>query len=306
MRYVLVITALLAVGCPELPPTRDARGLYVDLHKAVEFQAATSWVVDRLAVEELNDDIMNSVCQTTPEAREDLRAWINARFESEIGQDASAHEHPSELAYREEGSMTRRVERLRHIERVRMLLEAGDRIAAECPYWTEPDSSFAGIESDEGRVVILAESVGAGALRLADGDTGFGGGGGGALMLGFGIRRLTLGIGIELGADGTLPEAPDGSRSFEAVFSSAIPVLFRYTNISRVIDIQLSYRTLWSDTVRHGARASIGYGVTTPRVSKFMPYGLLWIGYEIFPSANGASTEHAFLIGTRVGLNWDP
>ncbi len=108
MRALMLLAVL--VGCAQLPPTRDARGLYIDLHKAVEYQAATSWVVDRLAVEELNDDIMNSVCQTTPEAREDLRAWIDARFENEIGQGASAHEHPSELAYREEGdSMTRRV-----------------------------------------------------------------------------------------------------------------------------------------------------------------------------------------------------
>ena len=151
-----------------------------------------------------------------------------------------------------------------------------------------------------------AEGVGAGSLRVTDGTTGFGGGGGGGLLLAYGTRRLTVGLGIEIGADGTLPETPDGGRSFEAVFASAVPLLLRFTDVSRVFDIELSYRTLFADQVRHGARINIGYGVTTPRVSDFMPYGLLWIGYEIFPGNGGATTEHAFLLGTRVGLNWDP
>ena len=85
-----------------------------------------------------------------------------------------------------------------------------------------------------------------------------------------------------------------------------MPLLIRYTNVSRVLDIEITYRTLWSDDRRHGMRVDIGYGLTTPRVAGLMPYGLLWIGYEMFPAAHGQPMEHALVAGTRVGFDWDP
>ena len=187
-----------------------------------------------------------------------------------------------------------------------MLLDAARHDAVDCPYWSESDPDFAGIESDEARVVILAESSGSGGVRFAGGDIGVGGGGGGRLFGAYGIGRFTLGIGAELGADGSLPETEDGGRTFEAVLSSSAMFLMRYTYVSRVLDVELSYRTLYNDERRHGFRIDIGYGITTPRVAGFMPYGLLWIGYETYPSARGQSAEHAVLVGTRVGFDWDP
>ena len=110
-----------------------------------------------------------------------------------------------------------------------------------------------------------------------------------------------------MGASGTLPKTDEGARTFQAVAASAVPVLFRISDVSRHIDIELAYLTLWPDGERkHGVRLGLGYGLSTPRVAGFMPYALLWVGYELFPAQDGAPTEHGFILGTRVGVDWDP
>lgn len=308
MKRWLLGALVVCLGCATLPESRGSRGLYVDLRKAVQFhESSGDWVVDRVEVDGMREEVMSSTCRTSRETREDLRMWLDSRIEDEAGAGASGHSQPSALVYAEEGGMSSRVREVQKLERVRMLLDAADDLASECPYWTEPDERFAGIESDEGRVVLLAESVGGGALRLAGSEVSFGGGGGARLMLGLGIRQLTLGLGFGLTAAATFVETEDGARSFEAVFSSEVPLLVRLTNIGRVFDFVVSYRTLFLDSgTRHGAHFEIGYGLTTPRVATLMPYGLLWIGYEIFPSSGSLPMEHAFFLGTRVGFDWDP
>ena len=304
---LLMLGAVLG-GCAHLPPARNARGLYVDLRKAVQFRESSGdWVVDRLEVEDMQETIMASGCRTSVETREDLRMWVNTQIDAELGAGASGAAVPSEAAYREDGRVSGRVKELQRLERVRLLLDAADEASAECPYWTHADPRFAGIETDEGRFVVLAESVGAGALRVSDGDTNFGGGGGGRLMAALGVGRLTLGVGFGITAAATFVETTDGARSFEAVVSSEVPLLLRVTSITRVFDIVLSYRTLFQDSgARHGGRVEIGYGLTTPRVATLMPYGVLWVGYELFPAQQGGHAEHAILVGTRVGFDWDP
>ncbi len=140
------------------------------------------------------------------------------------------------------------------------------------------------------------------------GNVDLGAGGGGRILLGYGVsQRLTIAVGGEIAASGTLPETEDGTRTFEAVAASAVPVLFRITDVSRHFDIELTWRTLYPEGPnRHGVRLGIGYGLSTPRVASFMPYGLIWVGYELFPAQHGSVTEHAIIVGTRVGVNWDP
>lgn len=299
MKRGVIACLVAALGCTALPSQRGARGLYHDLRKKVEIREADDWVVDSLEVDDAVKAAMHSVCTAPPEAREELRLWLATQIASRGGS--------SESLYDEEGSLTREVKELRRLERVRLLLERTEDHAHECPYWIESDEDFAGLESDEGRLVFLLETRGGPALIFSDGQTAIGGGGGGALIPAYGVtRRFTLGIGFEAGADGLLPETDTGSRSFEAVASIGVPVLLRFTNISRVVDIEAAWRRRYGDVTRDGFRVAIGYGLTTPRLSAFMPYGVIWVGYGMFPAANGEPMEHSVWIGTRVGFDWDP
>ncbi len=296
MRTVAVV--VLVAGCAALPEQRGARGLYHDLRKTVEIREADDWVVDSLEIDNATRAAMHSVCTAPPEAREDLRLWLSTQIAASGG--------PSEAQFDEEG-LTGDVKEVRRLERVLALLERTEDHAHECPYWIEQDEDFAGLESDEGRLVFLLETRGGPALLFSDGDVAIGGGGGGALIPAFGVsKRFTLGVGFEAGADGLLPETDSGTRSFEAVASIGVPLLMRFTNISRVVDIEASWRRRYGDVTRDGFRIAIGYGLTTPRVSAFMPYGLIWVGYGMFPAANGEAIEHSVWLGTRVGFDWDP
>jgi hypothetical protein len=295
-RAAIVLLAFTA--CTPLPEQRVARGLYSDLHQAVELRENNEWVVDRLEVEGSIESVMSSVCATDREDREDVRMFVAEQIAAEGGS--------SEELYRQEG-LTRRVKRVRRLERVRAMLDAGEDVVAECPYWLEPDEDFAGVEGNERRVVILAETRGGGALVVSDGEVGLGGGGGGRLMLAAGLGpRVTLGVGFELGAEGRLPETDDGRRSFEGILATALPVLLRVRDMSRIVDVELAWTQRYDSPTRHGARIGIGYGLTTPRVSAFMPYGVIWVGYGLTPGAHGEPTDHTVWLGTRVGFDWDP
>jgi len=302
------LVGLLLVGCTPLPEAQAPRGLYVDLRKAVILQQQEEWVVDRLEVADALESVMGSVCATNREAREDLRSWIDTHIAEEAGPGLARSASPSRALYEQAGEMNGDIEDVRTLERVRMLLEAGEDSAGDCPYWVEEDEEFAGNEGDEDRFVVLAESLGGATLRVGGGKVSLGAGGGGRILLGYGFsRRLTIAIGGEVGASGTLPETDSGTRTFEAVAASAVPVLFRVTDVSRHFDVELAWRTLYPEgPARHGMRIGLSYGLSTPRVASFMPYGLIWVGYEIFPAQNGSTTEHAIVVGTRVGVNWDP
>ena len=302
--FLLALALAAAAGCSPLPEQRAVRGLYQDLRKTVQFRESNDWVVDELEVEDAAETVMHSVCKTDRETREDLRMWLEQQIEAEGG--------PSRAQYEAEGEMNGQIREARRLERVRALLDRVEDAASECPYWVERDERYAGLEGDEGRFVVFLESRGGGAMLLSKTDEGehevrIGGGGGGRLMPGFGIsRRLTLAIGFEVGVDGRLPENAGGSRSFEAVFATAVPLLLRITDMNRVVALEISLTSRYEDDTRHGFRVGIGYGLTTPRVAGLMPYGVAWIGYQQMPSAYGLPTEHTIWLGTRVGFDWAP
>ncbi len=292
------MTVLVLAACTPMPERRDARGLYADLYKAVDFRENNDWVVDRLEVEDSLESIMASVCATDRDAREDVRLFVGTQIAAEGG--------PSEALFRREG-LSRRVKSVRRMERVLVMLDAAEDAAVDCPYWLQPDADFAGVESDERRFVVLAETRGGGALVVSDRAVAVGGGGGARLLLGGGFGpRVTLGVGFELGVEGRLPENDVGRRSFEGILASSVPMVLRVRDMSRVVDVELAWTQRHDSPTRHGVRVGVGYGLTTPRVSAFMPYGVIWVGYGITPAAHGEPTDHTLWLGTRVGFDWDP
>ena len=296
---MLFLAGVVLVACAPLPPQTASRGLYRDLRKTVEFRENDDWVVDDLEVSDSLRGVMRSICSTEEAAREDLQLWLATEIERRGG--------ASRRQFERNGGLSRSIRETRRLERITELLRRGRDEARGCPYWLEPDRAFAGLEGDEGRFVFLLESRGGAALLFAEGEAAVGGGGGGRLFLGGGIGpRLTLAVGGEVAVDGELPEEPGGRRSFQAVLAAGAPILFRIANNDRVIDIEAAYTARFADQTRHGLRFAIGYGLTTPRVSSFMPYAVLWIGYRIVPAAHGLPNEHGILFGTRIGFDWDP
>ncbi|MBK7156902.1 MAG: hypothetical protein IPH72_34940 [Sandaracinaceae bacterium] len=305
MRPLLLLPAL-ALGlsaCATLPDAPRERGLYVDVRKAVEFEEEVDWTSDRLEVEEVLPNVMGSVCRTSPETRRNLIDWLDVQITAEGG--------PAEELYEREGrDRTGDVKRVQTLERTRaLLLRAHELADAECPFWLEEEPDFRGLQSDEGRVVVLLESMGGAALTLTDGQTAFGGGGVGRLLLAGGLsRRLTLGVGFGVGADGDLPETETGGRAFEAVVAFQVPLLLRVNFISRIFDAEIDITSRMRDGVLQtpGIRFAFAYGLSAPRTAGLMPYILAWVGYEVIPGRGADPTSHILWLGSKVGFNWDP
>jgi hypothetical protein len=244
---------------------------------------------------------MRSACQVDAPARERLLAWLDAEIAAAGGpaEDAHRRDHDADIS----DALS--------LERVRAVVQYADEHAAECPFWLEPDASFAGVQTDAYRLVLLAESVGGGGFIISGGKARLGGGGGGRLTLALGLdQQVALGLGFELGGIGSFGNADStGAAALVAGFTAAVPFLVRITNVSRILDLEVAATARWSaDQLRlpPGFRIGIGYGLTTVRVGPFMPTGLLYLSYEYLPPGDGLGAEHLIMLGTKVGLDFDP
>jgi hypothetical protein len=297
------LTAALASACATLPDPPVQRALYVDLRKAVELSDDTGWVVDRVQLEANAEDAMRSACQVAASERDDLDAWIS-------GQLALGGGSAAELYRKHDRDLGAAADALA-LERTRALLRYAQAHAAEdCPFWLEPDEEFRGVQTDDGRFVLLAETQGFGAVIVESGEAGLGGGGGGRLLLarGFG-PRLTLGVGGEVGGTGAFVEDEEGKRGIETTFTAGVPLLLRVSSFARIFDFEAAarFRVDPGDALPPpGVRVSFGVGISTMRSSAFMPYGLLWLGYEHHPAFRDDPADHSVLVGTRVGVDWGP
>jgi hypothetical protein len=292
-----------ASACAALPHEAVTRGLYVDLRKAVELSADTGWVVDRVQLDGNADSAMQSLCQVAPASRQQLEAWLGARIAAQGGS--------AEQVYERHGRDMNAISELLALERTRMLLRyAQARADEDCPFWLRPDRAFKGVQGDADRLILLAETRGFGAVVLQDGEGAIGGGGAGRLLVGHGVNpQLTLAIGGEVGGTGAFVAQPNGSRNLETRFTAALPLLLRISRFSRLIDFEAApvVRLVGDgDSLTPGARFSIGFGISAMRSSVFMPYGLVWLGYEHHLASDGSSSDDAVQIGTRVGVDWDP
>lgn len=296
-----VLVLLFASCATPLPGERAERGLYSDLHKQVRLRESDDWVVDRVEVEEALPTALLSACQVGPGVREGLLRWLDDRIEASGG--------PARHIFELQGDSWR-FRRVRRLERVRLLAEEAHRAAVDCPYWLHADPEFAGVQSDEGRFVLIGETLGAGTLFMTEDDVSFGGGGGARVLVARGLTpRWTGGVGFELGGVATLEQTAGGKRAFEGNFTGALPLLLRWQDITRMIDLEVAVTTRWTDgdtRLPPGVRFGIGYGLSALRVASFMPYAGVWVGYEVVPAGDGFPVLHALMLGTRVGVDWDP
>ena len=173
------VLATLMCACVKLPAERSVRGLYRDLRLAVEFRENDDWVIDSLEIDDASRTVMRSVCSAPRDEREDLEAWLIARIAEEGGS--------SREQFEANRGINRHIKGVRRIERVLMLLRQAEVHTGECPYWLAQDDSFSGIQGNEGKFAVWAESVGSATLIFAEGQNDFGGGGGIKLLPAVGV-----------------------------------------------------------------------------------------------------------------------
>jgi hypothetical protein len=292
------------MGCVRLPETSAQRGLYVDLRKAVELkQKAGGWVVDRVEVEAHAGTALRAYCQADVPTRAALVGFLDEEIERAGGPARSIYE-------RTQGDLDAAKESLT-LERVRLLLDyARDHAETDCPFWMEGSPSFAGVEGDAERFVLWFESMGAGSLVIEGDQAALGGGGGGRALVAHGVGpRVTLAAGAEIGGAGAFVKNDRGGRTVDTTFTAALPMVVRITDVSRIYDFELSPLVHFDpnqDVFPPGFRVALGAGLTAQRGSSFMPYVVIWAGYELYPVREGSPTQHSIRLGTRVGVDFDP
>lgn len=296
--------ALTLMGCATLPPEPVESALYQDLRRVIETRERAGWVIDRPEIEDASIVALPSVCQVEPARREALATWLEAQIEAAGG--------PAKEAYFARGQDLGAVSENLTLERVHRLLTHTASIAdQDCPFWLPPDPDFNGIQSDSDRFVLLLESRGGGELLLgSEGEVSFGGGGGGRLLTAWGIGdRITFGFGAEIGGGGAISESDSGNQEVTATFLAGVPFLLRFRDMSRLYDIEIASTVFFTPdglVTSPGVRVMFGAGLSTERVSAFMPTAVVQLGYSFHPAALDLPALHILHIGTRVGIDIDP
>jgi hypothetical protein len=290
-------------ACATLPAQPVERALFVDLRKSVELSESTGWYVDESQLRNNAENILRSACQVDPALRDDLDAWLSGQIELAGGS--------AEQVYLAHGKDLGAADKVLALERTRMFLRyANQHAATDCPFWLTPKDDFIGVQGDAHRFVLLAETNGFGSLVIEGSNAALGGGGGGRLLVAHGIGpQLTLAVGGEVGGVGAFVPNDKGGRGLDTTFTAGVPILLRWTRYSRLLDFEVAPVARLNPgepVLPPGIRSSVGVGLTTMRASSFMPYAVLWVGYEYHPASNDSPRDHSMLIGTRVGIDWDP
>jgi hypothetical protein len=291
----------LVAGCATLPHERAERAVYLDLRKAIQLSEDSGFVIERVQLRANEEQAMRSVCQVEPALLDDLEAWLTSQIALAGG--------PADQRYRENGGDLGAISETLTLERTRTLLRhARSHAASDCPFWLRPSSHFEGVQGDAGRFVALAETH-AYASYVFDAKIPALGGGG-RVFLGHGLGpRWTLAVGGELAASGQLVTTHNSGRAVTSTFSAALPVLLRLSRFSRLFDIELAPVMRFDpgqNGLPPGGRVELGVGLSTMRSSTFMPYAMLYMGYEHHLHTSTRNADNTLQIGTRLALDWAP
>lgn len=297
---VVLLLGAVAGGCATLPTEPANRSLYVDLRRIIESRQRIDWVLDRHEFSEATPTALRSVCQATPEARAQTADWIRAQREA-LGGTAKE-------IYAREGKDLDAAHEALTLERTQGLLEyVAENAERDCPFWLEPDPEFSGVHSSNDRFTLILESRGQAGFFVLGDKFAFGGGGGGRLLPAWGVNEnFTMAMGLEFGGSGLISAGDE--QEIDAIINSAVPLLFRWYDLSRVYDLEVSAVTFF--TTEHisfvpGGRVSFATGLNTPRAGAFMPVGVLQFSYELHPERGVFPVTHLFSVGTRVGFELD-
>jgi len=300
---LLAALVIVAAGCARtVPPDRSGAALYRDLEREVTVAAATGWSIDRLEVEEILPDALDSVCRVEPLARQLLHTWLDQQIVDGGG--------PIEAAWRARGRSLGKVGDLLILHRVRMVLAEADRVAAaDCPFWLEVEEPFRGRQISDGRWQLTASGGGKGILIHQGDRWDVSGGGAGRLLLGrnFGARS-GLYAGVELGATASFPKDDQGNRGELVIGVDVVaPVVYRHTLTNVYLEGELGWlgktREGELDRLDQGLHVGASIGGRGLRTRFFFPGAALGLSWErAFVDGADLTTVK---IGARVGFDID-
>jgi hypothetical protein len=289
---LVAFVALIIVGaCARRPAPSDptTRVLYRDLERHVTVAATTGWGADRLEIEDLLESSLDSTCRTAPPVRRGLRAWLDAEIARLGG--------PVERAWRERGKDLGRVDDLLVVTRVQRLLARTEELAADCPFWLEPEPAFRGRQISENRFV-LAFGGGGKLIGVRQGErSDLNAGGAGRILFGRAMAEgNALLTGLEVGASAAFPRDATGERTSLVIAADLVaPVVYRKTFTNSYLELEAGWlgRTSERDWTAfdHGVHVGVALGARALRTRFLFP-----------GAAFGASWERTFQDGDDVTL----
>ncbi len=298
---LLVLVGLLLTGaCTQaLPPERSSASLYRDLQRLVSIRATRGWQIDRIAIDDLEADALDSTCRAPHDAREHLLAWIDAEIERRGG--------PVETAWRQAGKDLDEVDDLLELTRVRLLLARALAAApADCPFWLEPREPFTGLQIADDRFQLVLEGGGRLIVFRSEGATDFSAGGAGRLLLGrsFG-PHLSLLLGFEMTGSAELPRDGEGVTF---ALDTALPLVVRWRFVNTYLEAGAGPLVHLTEDDRHlvpGLHTSVAFGFRALRQRFFVPGLALTLAYErTFPDETRRRLD-LLKVGLRVSLDFD-
>ena len=298
----LAVLVAAAACARQVPPTRPAASLYRDLERIVTIAEAAGWQVDRLEVDAVLSEALESTCRVSPGERAGLVGWLDHRIAAAGG--------PVERAFQARGRSLDQVKDLLTLTRIRLLLARAVAVApADCPFWMEPSPAFDGrqISDDRWQISLGGGGKGIYARQGGSGDLRFGGAG--RLLIGrtFG-SRAALYTGLELGGSGAFPRNEEGERGSLVIgYDAVVPLVYRHTLVNSYFELEggwLGTGTEDDTDLEHGIHLGAAFGGRALRTRFLFPGAAIGASWErTFPEAG--APQYSLKIGLRAAFDVD-
>jgi hypothetical protein len=296
------LLVMLPACVRQVPPGRPAASLYRDLERIVTVAEAAGWQIDRLEVDAVLSEALESTCRVSAGERDALVGWLDRTIAAAGG--------PVEHAFAVRGRSLKRVGDLLTLTRIRLVLARAMAAApADCPFWMEPASGFAGRQISDDRWHISLGGGGKGILARKGGQSDIRFGGAGRVLLGhtFGSRS-GLYSGVELGGSGAFPRDEGGERGALVIgYDLVVPLVYRYTLVNSYWEAEggwLGTGTEEDTSIENGMHVGAAFGARALRTRFFFPGAAIGASWErTFPEAGSA--QFTFKIGLRAAFDID-
>lgn len=299
-RALLFFTFLGTSACAYVrPPDPQASALYRDLERLVTLTDSAGWDLDRLEVEGMLPDALQSFCRVEPAKREALLDWIDLRI-AELG-------GPVEVAYVERGRELGEVTELLEVTRIGMVLRRSFASSTECPFWLEPDAEFAGEQLADDRFLLSLAGGGKGMLVAQAGRADLNFGGAGRVLFGRGFgEHWTVFTGVELGAVASFPRNADGRGNLVLGLDVVVPLVVRYRLVNFYFEGEAGYLARGTEerlTPESGVHVGLAGGVQASKRLWAIPGVGFAVTYERTFPGDGVPALHMVKVGARVGID---
>ncbi|HKA86350.1 MAG TPA: hypothetical protein VKE22_01750 [Haliangiales bacterium] len=292
---------MVFAGCAgALPAEPSSARLYRDLQRLVTLSAAGGWGADRLEVQALLRDGLESVCRATPERRLELLGWIEARDRALGG--------PVEEAWKARGKDLAAVGELVELERIRALLVAAMGSIDDCPFWNEPAEPFAGRQIADDRWIFVLEFGGRVSLAFQEDRFNPAFGPATRTVVGrmFGPHWGIL-FGMDANGSAQFPRTQAGETLQKIRFGLdvLVPVIVRYRLVNTYVEVESGFVARFAEEQEPAPGYHVGATFGLKYTRRAMTPGLSFgIAFEQTLPKDGPTTVFV-KAGARIALDFD-